>query len=537
MTAFSRISLSRFRVVLVVATIALGGALASLAPADTVPPTPTIALQAAVHFLTPAGEDLVVAPGTYEVDAAKEGLRLKPTGGKEAEAVLVQAQALPHGESLTAPKVDVRPAGEDQYRVALLLPDGTGLEAVGSYSGVRTRGVESTYKTAYGTGALASNTTGDANTAMGVRALALNTTASWNAAMGSYALELNTIGRANTAMGSDALRSNTTGSENTAVGQSALRWNTTGGANTAMGFYALFKNSGVSNTAVGAGALSQNTVGRLNVAMGHNALQYNTTGINNTALGARALQANTTGISNTALGYLTLVYNTAGVNNTATGVGALNFNTIGGHNTATGDSALSANSTGNANTALGYQALYHNTSGSGNTAIGLGAGLLQTVGNNNMYLSHPGVDGESETIRIGTPGFQARAFLTGVAGVPVSGSVVQVDANGQLGIKPSSRRYKEAIENMGTASQGLLHLRPVTFRYTPEVATGERRREYGLIAEEVAEVYPELVGHDADGQIVTVQYHELIPMLLNELQQQHRQLEALTARIAELEAK
>jgi hypothetical protein len=115
--------------------------------------------------------------------------------------------------------------------------------------------------------------------------------------------------------------------------------------------------------------------------------------------------------------------------------------------------------------------------------------------------------------------------------------VVQVDANGQLGIKVSSRRYKEAIENMGTASQGLLHLRPVTFRYTPEVTTGERRREYGLIAEEVAEVYPELVGHDADGQIVTVQYHELIPMLLNELQQQHRQLEALMARVAELEAK
>jgi len=99
MTAFSRISLSRFRVALVVATIACGGTLASLVTADTVPPTPTIALQKAVHFLTAAGEDLVVAPGTYEVDAAKEGLRLKPTGGKETEAVLVQAQALPHGES------------------------------------------------------------------------------------------------------------------------------------------------------------------------------------------------------------------------------------------------------------------------------------------------------------------------------------------------------------------------------------------------------------------------------------------------------
>lgn len=466
MTAFSLTTLSSFRVALVVAALALGGVLASLVAADTVPPNPTIALQKAVHFLTAAGEDLVVEPGTYEVEAAKEGLQLTPQGGEGAKAVVVQAQALPHGESLTAPKIDVGPAGEDQYRVALLLPDGTSLEAVGSYSGVSTRAVISTSST---------------NTAYGTRALAYNTTGDLNTAMGAYALLSNTRGSNNTAMGFSALYSNTAGDY---------------------------------NTAMGGGALGANTTGYHNTAMGISALHRNTTGVGNTAMGSSALVSNTTGGFNTAMGNDTLVNNT----------------------------------TGGANIAIGINALYRNTTGTGNLAIGGAAGRNQTVGNNNIYLSHQGVAGESGTIRFGTPGTHTRTFLTGVAGVPVSGSVVQVDANGQLGIRPSSRRYKEAIENMGTASEGLLHLRPVTFRYKSEVMTGERLREYGLIAEEVAEVYPELVGHDADGQIVTVQYHELIPMLLNELQQEHQhnqnqdrlimeqrqQLEVLRAEVAAL---
>ena len=126
-------------------------------------------------------------------------------------------------------------------------------------------------------------------------------------------------------------------------------------------------------------------------------------------------------------------------------------------------------------------------------------------------------------MRLGTPAVQIRTFMAGIAGVPVTGSHVLITSSGQLGILASSARYKRDVEDMRERSTGVHQLRPVTFRYKTDQ---EHRRQYGLIAEEVAKVYPELVVKAADGRIESVQYHELIPMLLNEVQHQQLKLDA-----------
>ena len=214
---------------------------------------------------------------------------------------------------------------------------------------------------------------------------------------------------------------------------------------------------------------------------------------------------------------------------------SLRANSTGTGNAAIGAYALDRNASGYSNTALGGSALQHNTTGEWNTAIGYKAGIKQTTGDNNIYISHAGMPEENGTVRVGTPGKQTRAFLAGIADVPVTGSTVVVAANGKLGIHASSRRYKEGIEDMGVASEALLRLRPVTFRYKQEFAPTGPTREYDLIAEEVADVYPELVGRNPDGEVITIRYDKLIPMLLNEIQRQHRQIEQLMARVVELE--
>jgi hypothetical protein len=147
-----------------------------------------------------------------------------------------------------------------------------------------------------------------------------------------------------------------------------------------------------------------------------------------------------------------------------------------------------------------------------------------------------GVAVEFNTIRIGN-GKHDRAFIAGISGVGVTGEpvAVMINANGQLGTMLSSRRFKAEIHDMGEASSGALRLRPVTFRYQEALAAGSRTLEYGLIAEEVAEVQPDLVGYSRTGEVTTVQYHKLVPMLLNELQKQHRQLAELKARLEALE--
>jgi hypothetical protein len=342
-----------------------------------------------------------------------------------------------------------------------------------------------------------------------------------NTFLGSGALGKVTTGTDNTALGFDTLFENTTNSNNTAVGANALGANIADG-NTAVGANALFaNNSAVRNTAVGFNALFSHQAGVDNTATGDSALMSDITGFNNTAIGSQALRSNTTGTSNTATGSQALPTNTNGFNNTATGTLSLRDNTSGTENTADGAAALADNTTGGNNTAIGGVALSRNTTGSGNIAIGVGAGANLTTGNNNIEIGNVGVAAESNTIRIGTKGVQTRTLIAGINNAPVLvGSPVLVNAIGRLGIQVSSARFKRDIREMGKASGGLMKLRPVTFRYKDDPAG---TLQYGLVAEEVARVYPELVTYGADGQVEAVAYHLLPAMLLNEMQKQVRE--------------
>jgi hypothetical protein len=187
---------------------------------------------------------------------------------------------------------------------------------------------------------------------------------------------------------------------------------------------------------------------------------------------------------------------------------------------ASGTGALFANATGSLNTASGFQALLALTAGHRNTALGWGAGNLLTSGSNNIYLGHPGVASESGTLRLGN--VQTRAFIKGVFGTAISGNTVLINSAGQLGVLLSSARYKQDIAPLALQeSAKVQQLRPVTFHYKTE-ANGPL--QYGLIAEEVAQVYPELVTRDADGVIEGVRYEALTPLLLKEVQGQHHQI-------------
>ncbi|MBV9770288.1 MAG: tail fiber domain-containing protein [Bryobacterales bacterium] len=239
--------------------------------------------------------------------------------------------------------------------------------------------------------------------------------------------------------------------------------------------------------------------------------------------------------NNTALGMGALEFNSSGTFNTATGYNALMSNGNGFSNTADGYIALQNNVSGNYNTALGAAALFANTVGTGNIAVGALAAYNVANGNsNNIHIGNQGSSGDSAVIRIGTPGTQVTFFVAGVNGVTTGANnavPVLVDSNGQLGTVNSSRRFKEDIQDMGDASSGLLHLRPVTFRYKQPFNDGSKPMEYGLIAEEVGEVYPDLVAHSADGQVQSVKYQVLDSMLLNELQKQHAQVADLNGKL------
>jgi hypothetical protein len=298
--------------------------------------------------------------------------------------------------------------------------------------------------------------------------------------------------------------------------------------NTAGGTRALFNvvpgaSGGPFNTAFGGYALYQNTTGYGNTAIGGEALYSNTIGGFNTATGYWALESNTIGSVNVASGYQALYYNTTGDFNTASGVLALYNNTTGSENTAVGGEALYLNSSGERNTAIGTNALAGST-GNKNIGIGYQAGWMLRTGNNNIFIGNQGAVAESQTIRVGTA--QTRTFIAGINVAGVSGATVVVDANGQLGIPFSSARYKQDIVPMGASSEGVLRLRPVTFAYKEDA---QHVKHYGLIAEEVAAVYPELVTRTVAGEVQTVKYHELIPMLLNELQRQRQELAELRA--------
>jgi Chaperone of endosialidase len=323
---------------------------------------------------------------------------------------------------------------------------------------------------------------------------------------------------------------------NTAEGQNALFSLTTGSANTAVGWFSLFTlTTGSFNTATGAGSLLFNTADQ-NTAFGTAALLFNTIGSNNTALGTAALLNNTEGSFNTANGFIALSSNTDGAVNTATGAAALFHNTAGSDNTANGFNALNNNTEGDANTAIGRDALFRNTVGSNNTALGAFAGSsLKGNSNNNIDIGNPGVAFESDTIRVGSE-FQTRTFIAGIRGVQtgVADAVnVLIDSAGQLGTMSSSRRFKKEIKPMDKASEAILALKPVSFHYKGDnIGTPQ----FGLIAEEVAQVNPDLVVRDKNGEIYTVRYEAVNAMLLNEFLKEHRKVEEQEKTIAELKS-
>jgi hypothetical protein len=313
-------------------------------------------------------------------------------------------------------------------------------------------------------------------------------------------------------------------STSTAVGTGASN---AGTQNTAMGYNALTANSGTSNTAVGASALTANSLGN-----------------NNTAVGASALFSNVLGSANTAIGTNSLLNTFAGNDNTGIGFSALNSNITGSNNVAIGASSLSSNTTGTYNVAIGMNALNAETSGSDNIALGYQAGNLVTTGNYNIDIGNTGVASDAGVIRIGTAGSQTSTYLAGVANSSVSGATVVITSNGQLGVQTSSERFKEDIADIGDASDGLMQLRPVMFRYRNAPADGSKREQYGLIAEEVDKIYPELVVRDSDGRPWALAYQELPALLLNEIQKQRRtiaaqeqELQRLSERVRALEEK
>jgi trimeric autotransporter adhesin len=255
----------------------------------------------------------------------------------------------------------------------------------------------------------------------------------------------------------------------------------------------------------------------------------------NVAIGGSALFNNTTGADNVGAGSGALFNNTTGGANTAAGSGALRSNTTGAGDTAAGSDALFGNTTGAGNTATGSFALEDNTTGSNNVGIGQDGGFDLTTGDNNIDIGNSGVGAESNTIRIGTVGTQTATFIAGIFNAVKEKKAcdVTVDKAGQLGCIRSSARYKRDIRDMGDASDKLMKLRPVTFRYK---ADSTSTQQYGLIAEEVEKVYPELVIDDANGKAEMVTYQVLPAMLLNEVQKQARADQRMARQLAQKDA-
>src|SRR4029077_11981419 len=275
------------------------------------------------------------------------------------------------------------------------------------------------------------------------------------------------------------------------------------------------------NTAEGAYALYANTIGHDNVAAGYQALGNNIDGYSNMANGQQALYANTSGYQNTANGIQSLFNNVDGFNNTAYGFQALAFNVSGTTNTAGGFNALGQRI------------------GSGNTALGQAAGFNITAGNNNIDIGSQGPmapGSESDTIRIGDT--QTAAYMAGIFGQMVmsagsTGTAVFVDAAGKLGTIVSSRRFKDGFKTMDQASEVILELKPVTFHYKSDKTNTPC---FGLIAEDVAAVNPDLVVRDKNGEILSVRYEQVNAMLLNEFLKEHRTVQDLKSTVAKQEA-
>src|SRR5438034_5407169 len=322
--------------------------------------------------------------------------------------------------------------------------------------------------------------------------------------------------------------------------------------NTAEGKDTLFSlTTGTDNTAIGFNALINNTTGSFNTATGSLALNSNTTALGNTAVGYQALYSNTSGGGNNAFGSGSLSSNISGIRNLAVGSGALGSLTSGELNTAVGNVTLFNCVGGNFNTALGRDALGR-TDGDQETGRGLFAGSnLSADGTNNIYIGNVGpvpIGTESNTIRLGTqtasigtyfseshpmPAHTA-TFIAGISGTAVAGAAVKVNANGQLGVAPSSERFKAEIKPMDQASEAILALKPVSFLYKKEIDP-HCTPQFGLVAEQVEKVNPDLVTRDPDGKAFTVRYEAVNAMLLNEFLKEHKTVQEQGATIGRLQ--
>jgi hypothetical protein len=376
--------------------------------------------------------------------------------------------------------------------------------------------------TAEGEGALFSlNVTSGSglNTAVGYHALYSSIDGSTNTAIGAYTLENTTWGFRNTAVGYLAMASNVGGFLNTAVGEEALAFNVSGNDNTAVGQEALWQNTASFNTAVGAGALLENTDGDNNTALGSSALRLNFSGHHNTAVGSGAL------------------YVSQGSKNTAVGSNALYVNqfSTANENTAVGYNCLRNNKHGINNTAVGSNALSTNANGANNIAVGQSAGSQCNL-SDNILIGHPGIQNESGAIHLGAIGTQTSTFIAGVNGTTVANGVaVMVDTNGRLGTIISSARYKDNIQPMEKSSEAILSLKPVTFHYK-KALDPDAIPQFGLVAEDVAKVDPDLVARDEEGKPYTVRYDAVNAMLLNEFLKEHKTVEKQADKIQRLES-
>jgi len=339
------------------------------------------------------------------------------------------------------------------------------------------------------------------------------------------------------------------GQFNTALGFAALKFDTSGAHNTAVGAQALLNNNGSFNTAVGENALVHNTTGHLNMALGQGALATNKTGSFNTAMGFQALNNNTVD-DNTAVGGGALALNTTGDENTATGASALNSNIDGNDNNAFGNFALGFNdhgdfnnafgdialaqSTGNFNTAFGDEAGLNVTSGDGNTFVGSSAGEAVSTANNVICIGRNVVGANtSNRTYIGNIGTFTQTFSAGV------NEIVTVNlATGRLGHwNPgiSSRRYKEDIKPLDKTSEALFSLKPVSYRLKKEFDPTQPLA-FGLIAEEVEKVNPDLVSRNNKGQVESVRYEMVNAMMLNEFLKEHQTVKALKSTVEKQDA-
>ena len=356
-----------------------------------------------------------------------------------------------------------------------------------------------------------------------------------NTVQGDDALLNLTTGTDNTALGFNALLSDTTGTRNTDVGSQALTSNTIGGDNVAIGWQALFSNQGGNeNVAMGNQALYENISGNENVAIGELALNANESS-NNTAIGWLAASLHTSGNSNTAVGSFTLYANN-GSNNCAFGALALGTTetSSGSNNIAIGNEALFT-TFGSNNIGIGAFAGKNVAVGNNNIFIGTGAGQFVT-GSNNIEIGAMGNMTDYGQIRIGKSGTQTKTFIAGISGATVpTGVAVIIDTSGHLGTTTCSARYKDAIQPMDKASEAILALKPVTFRYKHELDP-DGAPQFGLVAEEVEKVNPDLVARDEQGKPYTVRYEAVNAMLLNEFLKEHKAFLEQKHKVQELEA-